>query len=82
MPRRNDLTLADESDVQEYYGLESYRDILEARQTAPAPTPEIAEVELQAAISRGDDPSSVRTSAGAPSLNVPMVRDPERAGGA
>lgn len=57
----DDLTLADESDVQEYYGLESYRDVLEARQTAPAPTREIAEAELQDAVSRGGDPSSVRT---------------------
>lgn len=57
----DDLTLDDESDVQEHYGLESYREILRARQTAPAPTPEIAEAEMQAALSRGNDPLSIRT---------------------
>jgi len=56
-----DITIADESDVQEHFGFESYRDILEARQTTPAPTPEIAEAEIQDALSRGDDPLSIRT---------------------
>jgi sporulation protein YlmC with PRC-barrel domain len=57
----DDLTLRDESEVHEHYGLESYQNILDARQTAPAPTPEIAEAEMQAAVRRGDDPSNVRT---------------------
>lgn len=55
-----ELTLRDESAIQEYYGLESYEAMLEARQTAPAPTPAIAEAELKAAIDRGDDPGAVR----------------------
>ena len=57
----DDLTLRDESDVQEHFGLESYQDILDARQTSPAPTPEIAEAEMQSALNRGNDPLSVRT---------------------
>lgn len=57
----HDLTLRDESAVQQHYGLESYQDAIDARQTAPAPTPEIAEAELQAALARGDEPMTVRT---------------------
>lgn len=57
----DDITIADESDVQEHFGLESYRDVLEARQTTPAPTPEIAEAEIHDALRRGEDPLTIRT---------------------
>jgi sporulation protein YlmC with PRC-barrel domain len=57
----HDLTPRDESELQEHYGFESYHDILDARQTSPAPTPEVAEAELKAAVDRGDDPMVVRT---------------------
>lgn len=57
----HDLTLHDESEIQTHYGFESYQDSIDARQTTPAPTPQIAEAEMNAAIERGDDPMSVRT---------------------
>jgi hypothetical protein len=57
----HELTLRDERRLQEYYGVESYQEVLDARQTSPAPTPEVAEAELEAAINRGEDPRSVRT---------------------
>lgn len=57
----HDLTLHDERDLQEHYGIEGYREAIDARQTSPAPTPEIAEAELEAAIRRGDDPATIRT---------------------
>ncbi len=56
----HELTLRDESELMEHYGFESYQDILDARQSSPAPTPEIAEAELKAAVDRGDDPMVVR----------------------
>lgn len=57
----HDLTLHDERDLQEHYGLGSYKEAIDARQTSPAPTPQVAEAELGAAIQRGDDPMSIRT---------------------
>ncbi len=56
----HELNLREESTLQEHYGLESYQEILDARQTSPAPTPEIAEAELHAALKRGADPTDVR----------------------
>ena len=56
-----DLTLRDESAVQRHYGLESYGDAIDARQTSPAPTPEIAEAEVEGALNAGEDPMAVRT---------------------
>jgi len=53
------LTRGEESRIYGYYGRDAYWDAVRARQTAPAPTPEIAEAEVQAAIDRGEDPSVV-----------------------
>lgn len=53
------LTRAEEIRIYGHYGRDAYWDAVRARQTAPAPTPEIAEAEVQAAIDRGEDPSVV-----------------------
>jgi sporulation protein YlmC with PRC-barrel domain len=53
------LTRGEETRIYGYYGRDAYWDAVRARQTAPAPTPEIAEAEVQAAIDRGEDPSVV-----------------------
>ena len=42
-----------------HYGRTGYWDAIRARQTTPAPTPEIAEAEVADAIDRGDDPRQV-----------------------
>jgi hypothetical protein len=42
-----------------HYGRTGYWDAVRARQTAPAPTPEIAEAEVADAIDRGEDPNRV-----------------------
>jgi sporulation protein YlmC with PRC-barrel domain len=55
-----DLTTAHESDVYRHYGRQGYWEEVRARQTTPAPTPEIAEAEVEDAIRRGDDPREVR----------------------
>lgn len=57
--RDEDITRAHESEVYGHYGRTAYWDAVRARQTAPAPTPEIAEAEVQAAIDRGEDPNRV-----------------------
>ncbi len=57
--RDEDFTHAHEKATYDHYGRSGYWDAVRARQTTPAPTPEIAEAEVQAAIDRGDDPNSV-----------------------
>jgi hypothetical protein len=57
--RDEDFTRAHESRVYGHYGRTGYWDAVRARQTAPAPTPEIAEAEVADAIDRGDDPRVV-----------------------
>ncbi len=57
--RDEPFTRAHEERVYRYYGRTGYWDAVRARQTAPAPTPEIAEAEVAAAIDRGDDPDVV-----------------------
>jgi hypothetical protein len=57
--RDEDLTRKHEEDAYGHYGRRGYWDPVEARQTAPAPTPEIAEAEVSDAISRGEDPQQV-----------------------
>jgi hypothetical protein len=54
-----DFTRAHEETAYDYYGRTGYWDAVRARQTAPAPTPEIAEAEADDAIRRGDDPNQV-----------------------
>lgn len=51
-----DLTDADEQSIYSYYGREGYWESVRAKQTTPAPTPEIAEADVAAAMSRGEDP--------------------------
>src|SRR5262245_58799228 len=41
----DDLTISREAEVDRHYGLTPYWDIVRARQSTPAPTPEIAEAE-------------------------------------
>lgn len=57
-----DLTLQDESDVLVHFGFEGYEDVLRARQTPPAPTPEIARAELGAELRSGRDPVGMRAA--------------------
>ena len=57
--RDQDFTQADEEATYSHYGRTGYWDAVRARQTTPAPTPEIAEAEVQDAIRRGDDPNQV-----------------------
>lgn len=53
------LTVDDLAWVHEHYGLESIDMLLAARQTTPAPTPEIAKAEIASAIRSGRDPAEV-----------------------
>jgi sporulation protein YlmC with PRC-barrel domain len=57
--RDEDLTHEHEERVYGHYGRTGYWDAVRARQTTPAPTPEIAEAEAADAIRRGDDPRGV-----------------------
>jgi sporulation protein YlmC with PRC-barrel domain len=60
--RDEDFTREHESAVYGHYGRDAYWDeAIKARQTAPAPIPEIAEMEAEAAAKRGDDPRIVAT---------------------
>lgn len=57
--RDEDFTHGHEEQVYGHYGRTGYWDAIRARQTAPAPTPEIAEAEMADAIRRGDDPNGI-----------------------
>ena len=57
--RDEDLTHRHEEQVYGHYGRTGYWDAVRARQTTPAPTPEIAEAEVADAIARGKDPNGV-----------------------
>ena len=57
--RDDDVTREHERSIYGHYGRTGYWDAVRARQTAPAPTPEIAEAEVADAIDRGDDPNQV-----------------------
>ena len=57
--RDEPFTRAHEERVYRYYGRTGYWDAVRARQTEPAPTPQIAEAEVADAIDRGDDPDQV-----------------------
>lgn len=59
MERDEDLTRGTEAGIYGHYGRAGYWDAVRARQTPPAPTPQIAEAEVQAALDRGDDPNVV-----------------------
>lgn len=54
-----DFTREHETSTYGHYGRTGYWDAIRARQTTPAPTPEIAEAEAEDAIRRGDDPRRV-----------------------
>jgi sporulation protein YlmC with PRC-barrel domain len=60
----DDITPERERAIYDYYERVGYwdeaREAVRARQTAPAPTPRIAEAEVEDAISRGQDPARVR----------------------
>lgn len=55
----DEVTRGEEDRIYGHYGRTGYWDPVRARQTAPAPTPEIAEAEMQDALDRGDDPNTV-----------------------
>ncbi|MGE0026727.1 MAG: PRC-barrel domain-containing protein [Thermoleophilia bacterium] len=57
--RDDDFTREHETSTYGHYGRTGYWDAIRARQTTPAPTPEIAEAEADDAIRRGDDPRRV-----------------------
>jgi serine phosphatase RsbU (regulator of sigma subunit) len=57
--RDENVTRSHEERVYGYYGRPGYWDAIRARQTTPAPTPEIAEAEAEDAVRRGEDPSRV-----------------------
>jgi sporulation protein YlmC with PRC-barrel domain len=57
--RDEDFTRSHEERVYGHYGRTGYWDAVRARQTTPAPTPEIAEAEVADAIDRGEDPRQV-----------------------
>jgi sporulation protein YlmC with PRC-barrel domain len=57
--RDEDITVGREEDIYSHYGRAGYWDAVRARQTPPAPTPEIAEAEVADAVARGEDPNQV-----------------------
>jgi sporulation protein YlmC with PRC-barrel domain len=57
--RKHEITREHESGIYGHYGRAGYWDAVRARQTTPAPTPEIAEAEVANAIDRGEDPNQV-----------------------
>jgi sporulation protein YlmC with PRC-barrel domain len=57
--REDDFTREHEERVYGHYGRSGYWDAVRARQTTPAPTPEIAQAEVADAIDRGEDPNRV-----------------------
>lgn len=57
--RDEPFTRGHEDATYGHYGRAGYWDAVRARQTTPAPTPEIAEAEVRDAIDRGDDPNDV-----------------------
>ena len=57
--RDDDITREHEHGIYGHYGRTGYWDAVRARQTAPAPTPEIAEAEAADMIDRGEDPRRV-----------------------
>lgn len=57
--RDEEFTREHEQRTYAAYDRSAYWDIVETRQTPPAPTPEIAEAEIADAINRGDDPREV-----------------------
>ncbi len=59
MDRDDELNRDDEAKIYGHYGRAGYWDAVRARQTPPAPTPEIAQAEVQAALDRGDNPNVV-----------------------
>ena len=60
----DEVTPEREREIYEHYQRVGYwdddRDIVRARQTEPAPTPQIAEAEVADAVRRGHDPRRVR----------------------
>lgn len=57
--RDENFTREHENRTYEHYGRTGYWDAIRARQTTPAPTPEIAQAEAEDAIRRGEDPAQV-----------------------
>jgi hypothetical protein len=57
--RDEEFTREHEHRTYGHYGRTGYWDAVRARQTTPAPTPEIAEAEVQDALDRGEDPNQV-----------------------
>lgn len=57
--RDEDFTRRHEEATYGHFDRTGYWDAVRARQTTPAPTPEIAEAEVEGAIRRGDDPNQV-----------------------
>jgi sporulation protein YlmC with PRC-barrel domain len=57
--RDEDFTREHETTTYGHYGRTGYWDAIRARQTTPAPTPEIARAEVDDAIDRGEDPRQV-----------------------
>ena len=57
--RDEDFTRDDERATYSHYGRTGYWEAIRARQTTPAPTPEIAEAEADDAIARGEDPRQI-----------------------
>ena len=55
----DEVTHAHEQGIYAHYGRAGYWDAVRARQTPPAPTPEIAQAEVADAIRRGEDPNGV-----------------------
>lgn len=53
---RHELSTDDEESIYGYYGLPGYWDVVRAKQTTPAPTPQIAEADVAEALARGEDP--------------------------
>jgi sporulation protein YlmC with PRC-barrel domain len=55
-----ELTRTREREIFAHYNRLGYWEAVRARQTTPAPTPEIAEAEVADAMARGEDPLDVR----------------------
>jgi len=51
-----ELGRGDEQQIYDYYDLPGYWEYVRAKQTTPAPTPEIAEADVAEKLARGEDP--------------------------
>ena len=74
---RHELSDDDEDRIYGYYGRPGYWEAVRAKQTTPAPTPEIAEADVADALARGEDPLRTDYPGDGPRTNA-QTQDPGR----